>query len=229
MVKRAILTRPKYEREPYLRIRDPQKQNEGLSGKSGSPLPLYRGEEGDPFPTRPRTSEKKEASTADELLALVEKLPAEDRRLLLDKLALKQSEEEAPRASDRELNLWSAAVHDALNEALGSEDRGEVGLFVVRRQVGSRSAWIPIVDFMRSAKLADLTVAERQSIYSMLAKLLVDHASQVAQRSGAPLGPKLVSACAGSIRGVFERSFPGYLRAGLAPVVARQMKALAGA
>jgi hypothetical protein len=80
---------------------------------------------------------------------------------------------------------------------------------------------------MRSSKLGELQVNVRQAVYRTLGRLLVEHAHEVSRRSGAPLGPKLVGQCVGNLPGVFERSFPGYLAAGLAPVVARQMQASA--
>lgn len=76
---------------------------------------------------------------------------------------------------------------------------------------------------MTSSKLSELRVVERQAVYNLLAELLVEHAGYVARKSGAPLGPKLIGQCTGSLPGVFEASFPGYLAAGLAPILARQM------
>jgi hypothetical protein len=66
-------------------------------------------------------------------------------------------------------------------------------------------------------------VVERGSVYRMLAALLVDHARSISDFTGAPLGPKLVGSCTGNIAGVFEKAFPGYVRAGLAKIAARQL------
>lgn len=154
------------------------------------------------------------------LLNLADQLKPKDRKELLDRLALQHGLEVAPTASDRDLNMWSEAVHCALEESLGGEMGAGVGVLAIRRLVGARSAWAPVSEFMRTSKLSDLTVMERQSCYGMLAKLLVDHARYVARQSGAPLGPKLVSSCAGSIRGIVDRAFPGYLAAGLLHVIA---------
>ena len=154
------------------------------------------------------------------LLNLADQLKPKDRKELLDRLALQHGLEVAPTASDRDLNMWSEAVHCALEESLGGEMGAGVGVLAIRRLVGARSAWAPVSEFMRTSKLSDLTVMERQSCYGMLAKLLVDHARYVARQSGAPLGPKLVSPCAGSIRGIVDRAFPGYLAAGLLHVIA---------
>lgn len=76
---------------------------------------------------------------------------------------------------------------------------------------------------MVRAKLADLEVRQRQSFYGLLARLLVKHAHSIARHTGAPLSPRLVANCASAVAGIFESSFPGYLKAGLARVVARKM------
>lgn len=224
MVKRVMLVRPEYDRSPYLRQRVEPTEESKVVGRDGadSPLPSFRREGGESSPT----DEKKESSRGAVVLDLVGKLSVEERRALLDQLALQALEDEAPRPDDRELNLWSVAVHSALNQALGDEARGDVGLIIVRRQVGARSAWRPVVEFMRSGKLDKLSLAERQSAYDLLAKMVVAHARSVARRSGAPLGPKLVGSCAASVRGLFDASFPGYLRSGLAPLVAKRAAAL---
>lgn len=226
MVKRVALTRPAYTGRGYLKstvVEDPAQGRE-------APLPpppfREREREGAPRRTRVEIEEKNtEAPDSDSVLKLANQLSPADRKALLDKLALQHGLESTPAASDRELNMWTEAIHDALQEALGSSAGADVGFLVVRRTVGARSAWAPVTEFMELSRLSELTVTEKRQAYRLLAQLLVDHARFVARKSGAPLGPKLVGSCAGSIRGVFENSFPGYLQAGLARVVARQVVA----
>lgn len=78
---------------------------------------------------------------------------------------------------------------------------------------------------MRASRLQDLTVPERLLAYRLLAGLLVDYADDLSRRTGAPLSLRLVTSCADKLAGVFDQAFPGYVAAGLAPVVARQMAA----
>ena len=141
---------------------------------------------------------------------------------LLDLLALELSTS-AKNAEDPDLGMWSVAVCSALEGAIGPEGGGNYGQVLVRRSLGTPAAWRPVGAFMESSGLLAEPKNIRQSVYLMLGRLLVDHALGISDHTGAPMGPKLVATCAANIRGVFERSFPGYLAAGLAPVVARPM------
>lgn len=77
--------------------------------------------------------------------------------------------------------------------------------------------------FMADAKFDQLKVAERQSVYALLAQMVVTQAQAISRNGYAPLGPKLVANCSQNIAGLFDQNFPGYLRAGLAHIVARQL------
>ena len=184
------------------------------------------GDRGDPKGSPPgphRSLSKIEKPKLQELLRMAEGLPAEERQQILDHLALKAQVTDP--ASIRDLEMWSGAIYEALQEALGASAGAMGGPMVIRRAVAVPSVWKPVDVFMKASKLSDLQVRERQSVYRLLAQLLVDHARFVAKRSGAPLSAKLVGNCAGSISGVFEGAFPGYLQAGLAPIVARRLAA----
>jgi hypothetical protein len=124
---------------------------------------------------------------------------------------------------DRDLDMWAAAVYDALTATDRAQAEEGYGQLVVKRLLSPTSIWRPVQEFMRQAKLNELTVVERGSVYRMLAALLVDHARSISDFTGAPLGPKLVGSCTGNIAGVFEKAFPGYVRAGLAKIAARQL------
>ena len=76
---------------------------------------------------------------------------------------------------------------------------------------------------MADAKLDKLAVPERQSVYNLLADLVVRHAHGISMRSAAPLSPKLVANCSNNVASIFDKAFPGYVRAGLAHIVARQL------
>lgn len=145
-------------------------------------------------------------------------LSKEQRQDLLDLLAL----ENVQGVGGRELDMWSAAVATALEDAIGASGGAAYGQMLCKRQLGSSSTWKPIEAFMRTSGLIDLVVVERQAVYNLLARLIVDAAGYSARRSGAPLSLKLTASHTGQVNGIFERAFPGYLAAGLAYVVAKQ-------
>lgn len=155
------------------------------------------------------------------LLNQIDLLSANDRKRALDHLALRQLETQGGQNPD--LDMWSSAVHWALERAIASTGGESYGLLLVRRQVGSSANWRPVEAFMADSGLVALNRAKRNGVYVLLAQLLVDHAEYVSDRSGAPLSAKLVAQCAGNVAGLFEQQFPGYLAAGLASFAAEQM------
>ncbi len=160
------------------------------------------------------------ASQAEDFVNRIKSLPEGERKKILDSLLL-ESQLNGEAKATRDLDMWAEAVHRELTRRLGSLDGGLVGPGVVRKLVSAGGSWKPVEQFMATSKLSELTVVERQRAYYMLAELLVRHALVVARRSGAPMSAKLVSNCTGNLAGVFEESFPGYLEAGLARMVAR--------
>jgi hypothetical protein len=158
----------------------------------------------------------------DEVLSLANQLTAEERKQVLDLLALKQQVASSATV-DRDLEMWVEAVLRALLDALGAEEGAGIGSFLIKRSLGVRSVWGPTRSFFERIRVFDLNVAERMPVYSFLADLLVARCRTLSKRTGAPLGPKLVANCAPDIASIFESAFPGYLAAGLAHVVARQL------
>ena len=152
---------------------------------------------------------------------LLADLPLADQRVLLDQLAL-NSQLTASARGNRDLDMWSEGIRGALEDAIGVAGGEAYGLMLCKRTLGATACWRPIEAFMRSSGLLDLDVVERQAVYNLLAELVVDAAGFSAKRSGAPLSLKLAAQHSGQVNGIFERAFPGYLAAGLAPVVARQ-------
>jgi len=161
--------------------------------------------------------EGKEDSTARQVLA---KLSASERKQLLDLLAL-DAASSAASTSDREVVAWSGAVAGALADMTNTS----ANPVLCRRVLAARAAWSPVQELMSKSRLNDSTVAQRESVYRLLARILVEHADEVAHRSGAPLSPKLVANCAPNIAALFDQRFPGYLRSGLAHLVVRQLAA----
>lgn len=109
----------------------------------------------------------------------------------------------------RELDLWGEAVADALLAVLGDAAYGRL---VIKQAVATRSAWTPVKRLAEAVGLLDLPPARLLSAFHLLAEMVVRYARQ----TRAPLTPKLVANCCQNITALFEQSFPGYLRSGLA-------------
>lgn len=222
MVKRVMLARPLRGTDAPNYAKNKKITEGGDSGRWGVVPP-----KGGSTTPQPHAStggqEKKEKATVDDLLTQADALSAADRKTLLARLALKASV--GNDGQTRDVDMWSQSVYEGLTDALGYGDGAALGPMVVKRTVGSPSAWAPVAQFMADSKLGQLKVVERQSVYMMLARLVIERAKYVASRSNATLGPKLVGTCAAGIAGVFDAAFPGYLASGLAPLVAKQLVA----
>lgn len=218
MVKRVMLSRPPRSADAPTYVKN--KKSAGVEGGGWSPL---KGDQPPPNPPASPGAEKKKKANVDDLLTQADTLSAADRKTLLAKLALQAAV--GVDGQTRDVDMWAQSVYDGLVATLGYEDGAAMGPMVVKRLVGSPSAWAPVAQFMADSRLDQLKVVERQSVYMMLALLVIDKAKYVASKSNATLGPKLVSTCAAGIAGVFDAAFPGYLASGLAPMVAKQLTA----
>lgn len=218
MSRRVFITRPTYV--PKV---DAQKHSQtGAVGDTPTPPPLRGGDGGGVVPASSRPNEQVPENNVDRILAATKNLTAKERQELLDQLAL-SAQMTRKADQDRDLDMWAAAVYEVLVSSPGARGESGYGQMVVKRLLAPTAIWRPVQEFMAYSKLQELKVPERQSVYMLLAELLVRHAREVSERSGAPLGPKLVGNCTGDIRGVFEKSFPGYIRNGLAKIAARQL------
>lgn len=219
MNRRVVLTRPAYNRPAVTRRSVGAGTIDGL-GREESPL------KGGSLPT-PVTGSVKEEIGVSNVLDLANQLTAAQRQELLDQLAL-NNQLTNKAATNPDLDLWAQAIHNALGEVIGAEEGGSYGVMLIKRILGSTAAWRPVEKFMSVSRLGEAKRTERYSVYLLLARMLVEHAATVASRSGAPLSAKLVGTCTVNLPGVFEKNFPGYLAAGLAPMVAKQMQGYAG-
>jgi len=155
-----------------------------------------------------------------DLLTAAQRLSPEQRRELLDRLAL---ETQKPRSrNDRDVVMWSQAIYEAIVEAFGDAS-GLGGPAAIQRLVAPASNRASVEEFMQATGLAKLNVREQQVAYRLIARLLVDRAREVARHSGLPFSVKLTINCLGELRGIFDRAFPGYLRNGLAALIVRRM------
>jgi hypothetical protein len=242
MVKRVQLTRPKYtpvtSRVPLRNV--VTKQVDDNSSKSsgsqdvipvtnlvgsrgdGPPTPPtpYRGRVGGP-PAVPSPQQSKNQITVTYLLELSEQLTQVQKKELLDHLALKLATSQRLN-SDRDFEMWFTAVYSALLSLKLDAEGAGVGPLVVKRLLGSVEFYTPVKNFMSLSGLSKLEVNERQSVYHLLADLLVSHAMRIAHEQGFPFGLKLVGRCASNISGIVDQAFPGYVQAGLMMIVARQ-------
>lgn len=174
------------------------------------------------LPTVPG-GEKQETRTnpgLDSVLASALAMSPGERKQLLARLSLAQN---AERAEGRDLEMWVAGVSRALAAAQGHGAGDSHAVMLVRRVLGPSQAWEPVAEFLARSGFDKLEVTSRQSVLYMLASLLVKYAAGVARNVGAPLTPKFVAGCSQHVAAVFDNAFPGYLAAGLAPLVARRL------
>lgn len=155
------------------------------------------------------------------LLEQIKQLPAEEREEFLALLSL---DVKSTSTQDRDADLWSSAVHTALQNALGSTLSGSAASpLVVHRTVATREILVGLRGFIKRAGLEREQVTARFAVYRLLADLAVNRASEVAKATGAPMSPKLIANCATNMAGLFDAAFPGYLRSGLASVVVNRL------
>lgn len=160
-------------------------------------------------------------TTVKDVLNLAKELSADDAKTLLAQLALAN---QTPSNSEaRDVQMWSQAVYEGLVKAHGGSGAGVPGPLVVQRSVGSSSSWGPVFAFVKAAGFDRLKVVERQAVYHFLADLVIKHATWVSRERGAPLSARLVANCSVNVAALFDQNFPGYLKAGLAHMVARSL------
>lgn len=222
--KRILITRPRRtSRVDFSKSTTSEPKIESKE-KFGGPNPLPPSFGGEGGFVRHAESNEKPTNKVDELLNQAKLLTAKQRQELLDQLSLANKITRTA-DQDRDLDMWVVAVHAALVDVSATSDGSAYGKLLIKQLLAPSQAWRPVQDFMEQSKLCELKVVERASVYHLLADLLVQHASKVSERSGAPLSPKLVGNCTSGIASVFDQAFPGYLRAGLAKIAARQLVA----
>ena len=157
----------------------------------------------------------------DQILEAAQGLPAGERKTLLAHLAL--SSQTSDTGAGRDLDMWAQAVYEAIGEAVGTDPRAGQGPALIKRTLGVPAVWAPVHAFMVASKLITIMVVERQAIYVMLAKMVVQNARFIARKSGVPLSARLVGSCAANVASLFDNAFPGYVASGLALMVAKQL------
>lgn len=218
MRKRVILTRPATNPSVVVRKVSSAQQNTNPPCSPPPSPPIGGGVRGVKFAA---AGKQEEVSKVEQATSLFATMTDEERKQTLDLLALRCAIS-GRAADDRDLAMWSEAVYSALVASATPEDGAAHGPLLVKRLLAASHSWSPVDEFMRRSKLSELTVSERQAAYQLLARLLVEHAKQVADYVGAPLTPKFLSNQTPALAGVFEKSFPGYVAAGLARIIARR-------
>ena len=242
-MKRVQLTRPlrSQGKNPYVAYVEPtsiiDKKEQSHRNKTAPPPPLKgegkgglylvdgKNEKENKPELRKESDLRKPAanvkSSLDQILDAANGLPAAERKVLLAHLAF--SEQTSGQGSGRDLEMWAQAVYEALGDAVGVEVGAGQGPALIKRTLAVPAAWAPVTTFMASSKLSTLMVVERQAIYVMLAKMVVQNARYIARKSGAPLAARLVGSCAANVASLFDNAFPGYVASGLALMVAKQL------
>jgi len=156
------------------------------------------------------------------VVALAASLKPASRKKLLDQLALLAAQDKTGKA-DRDISMWATSVYEAFTRAFGASAGAGQGPLVFQRVLGASTAWAPVEAFMQASGLAQQAVVKRQAVYRLLAHLVVQRAKSVAAHTRAPVSLKFVANVAREVNAIFEAEFPGYLAAGLAPLVAAQL------
>jgi len=149
-------------------------------------------------------------------------LDAADLKQVLAELSLR-AQQDLEKKSTRDADMWATAVYEALTAAFGHGDGAGLGPLVVKRVVSAPTAWKPVHAFMESSGLAKLTVPKRLAMYRMLATMAVKRSREIAANTGVPVTPKFVASVSANLGPIFDLEFPGYLAAGLAPMVAGRL------
>lgn len=220
-MKRVVLVRPRrpYKQKPLVGNSDAfKKSGQGDGGNIPPKGGIYIST---PNPGTAGAGKDTKPPALDKVVELAGQLTAQERKQLLATLALSANAADAGKI--RDVDMWTQAVYDDLQGAGGLGSSGVQGPMVVKRALTAPSAWGAVSEFMRISKLESLKVTERQSIYGLLAKLVVDDAIQVTRKTGTPMSARLVGNCSTRVAGLFDNAFPGYLASGLALIVAKRL------
>lgn len=207
-----------------------QKKRQGTTHTT-PPLPIGEGGGCGDYPgqglhksTQHKTARHVLVVEDDEDSININRLSLEQKKQLLAQLSLEVNEAAPARDSD----MWAVALHKALQDALGGSVGAGGSVHTMKRTAASGAVFTPVLDFMKQSKLLEQPVTTRVSVYHLLAELVVAHARRISRRMEVPLGAKLLSTCQANVASLFDTAFPGYLRSGLAVIVARQLSGRRG-
>lgn len=222
-MKKVILTRPRRASTTDAAVNARREIKKMPGDGNGDVSPLKGGYIHPPTTRAAEVKEKKEKPTVASILVEAEGLTSTERAQLIARLAL--SQQISIKGSERDLDMWATAAYEGLVQELGHEAGAQVGPILVKRSLAAPSAYAPVAAFMVNSGLSLQPVTKRQAVYMMLAKLVIQNAKFIARKSGAPMSAKLIASCAANISSLFDNAFPGYLKSGLAHIVATQLTA----
>lgn len=162
------------------------------------------------------------SNAVSQCLAILSKLSRVERKQALDQLAFQLASSDDHGAA-RDKDMWSGAVHSALVASLGGGAGGLPGPMLFKRVLAATESWQYVEGFMTTSGFQTTLVRERSAVYQVLAKLLAEHALELNRKFGYPLTPKMLGNLTQHLPTLFEEAFPGYLAAGMGPVIIRSL------
>ena len=154
----------------------------------------------------------------------VSKLDRKQAKQMLAQLSLRMETSDKA-VQNRDLEAWCASVHAELSKELGT-DRA-YGLMQVRKALSEPEHWEPVEAFMEAANFDQYTSAQRRAMYMLLAEMVLDRAYEDTKRFGGTVTLLAIGRCTVDLVRIFDDAFPGYLRSGLAFMVAEQQQRIA--
>lgn len=171
---------------------------------------------------KPRPSRPSSGDVVGQCADILRGLSRAEQKQALDLLAFQLATDQSHEAS-RDKDLWSGAVYDAVARALGGGAGGLPGPMLFKRVLAAPEAWQYVEGFMGTSGFSRAQVTERQAVYSLLARLLAEHALELNGKFGYPITPKMLGNLTQHLPTLFEEAFPGYLAAGLGMVVVKSL------
>jgi len=147
----------------------------------------------------------------DDLKNSVRNLSEKDRQVLLDFILMLRQDQKMSSEQERKLAMWTDSLSLALSKMLGQTHH----IFPPPLLTQAKKILKDVNEFMTSNDLGDLKTAETKSMYNLLAKILVNHASMVSAKARIPLSMKLVVQTTTPVVSLFDNFFPGYVKSRL--------------
>lgn len=200
-------------------------ENQGRDGMEPTPHP-FRGK-GGVVPSRPLLPVQD--NYVEKVKELCRGMDVRQRKEVRDYISYLDKEQRQAKITDsrngqaleRDEGMWSDSVEAILAEALGSSTNFRNKSPAI---LGSlRDSYSIVHEFVQVSALDAAMSYNRKVIYNLLAGLLVEYCKQLAAKIAAPLSLKFVLGQSEKIPALFDRAYPGYVQAGLAGIVLKQI------
>lgn len=165
------------------------------------------------------------ANPVENVKQLCRALDVRQRKEVRDYIALldkeqKQAVTSSTRASQvltRDEEMWFASLQHHLAEITGSPT---VERKLQAATLGSiQEGFACVHAFVQATGMGKSASYDRKALYNLLAGFVVEHAQHLAARISIPLTLKFVLQNVENVPALFDRAYPGYVRAGLACMV----------